>query len=481
MEGVWKMTQPAPRRPTVARRLTDLGFVFLGYSVLLYLGMRLLTGSSGVAHIGDQQVAVVLNHATGSMRPILAPGFQPHLPYVQEVLPLDRSPIVYRMEGHDLVDWNHVPRLLVRASDGSSFWFDNIEVQYTVNPEDLEEVIADSGPQGGFSKGLMNAFARSILRDEFGRYSPAEIVLPENRQAATQASRERLTTALDRHGVVVLDLSVSKPMFAEKYEQTIERRKVAEQDIESLRRKGDLFEAGSEQRQQQLRRSHELALEQARGKWELELIQLSAQAEDLEATRANRLLNIDRDREYLRAAAQAKWEYELAELVQEGTRLRAEHEQRVAELEQLHGLELDQLRHGWARDLAKQAALAESLAADRERRLDAVRREHERTTIQARAQWSERLAEVDRETATRTQAAEQEALSRLAKARAIRDAKLLRAVALEDNARLDAEGRLAKYAALADHGALAVRAAWIAKLQSIPFRIAPQAPLEKAQ
>jgi membrane protease subunit HflC len=194
--------------------------------------------------IDDDQVAVVSDALSGGTRVVTTPGYDLHLPWWQVVHRLDKSPVEYR-----LGQKGDSAQLIVRGSDGSSFWFQSVRVRYAVDPARAALVLERSGPGRAFKDGVVDAYARAILRDEFGRFTPEEIVVPDNRHAATARSRARLGEVLVRHGLVVLDLSVSKPSFVKAYETTLERRNTAEQDLERMTRKTQL---AREQRQRRL-------------------------------------------------------------------------------------------------------------------------------------------------------------------------------------------------------------------------------------
>ena len=63
----------------------------------------------------------------------------------------------------------------MRAADGSNFWFEDIRIQYELIPSEATTVLSDSGAGEGFKQNWVRAFARSILRDEFGKFAAAEI------------------------------------------------------------------------------------------------------------------------------------------------------------------------------------------------------------------------------------------------------------------------------------------------------------------
>jgi len=215
-----------------ARQAIAGGIVAL---VVVVGGLMAAMGKLGVVSVSAEEVAVKVNYVTGNRTVITTPGYQVYLPFLEEVFKLDRTPQKFEMEGKRAISYNHVPFLTVRAMDGSNFSFDELEIQYAIIPGDAGKVIDDSGPGDGFKREWIHAYARSILRDEFGRYSAVDVADPTSYQAARIASEERLREMLARHGVELIQVICPKPRFDPDYEQAIEDRKVADQEVEKLR------------------------------------------------------------------------------------------------------------------------------------------------------------------------------------------------------------------------------------------------------
>ena len=241
-------------------RWSELAAALLVAPVLCWWALAAYTGQTGLAHVGDDEVGVLVDYLSGEQQVVTTPGYRLFVPHFQEVQELDKRPVELVFRGNE--DWepNRFPRLTIRANDGSSFWFDELALQYALVPSRAAELLADSGPGHGYKQRLVNAFARSVLRDELGRYSAEAVVLPENIEAAARASRERLNRLLAPHAVEVLEVGKPKPRFNPDYEHAIERRKVANQEVEHLRGKREQLQQEKAQR-----------LASARGQKEAEL------------------------------------------------------------------------------------------------------------------------------------------------------------------------------------------------------------------
>ncbi len=228
-----------PPDPSRGSRLsTRLRRILAGGIALLVVPAVLLMaalGKLGAVSISAEEVAVKMNYITGKREVITNPGYRVFIPFAEEVFKLDRTPQKFEMVGERAVGHNHVPFLTVRAKDGSNFSFDELEIQYAIIPGDSDTILDDSGPGDGFKREWIRAFARSVLRDEFGKYSAVEVADPTSYQAARIASEDRLREMLAEHGVEVIQVICPKPRFDTDYEQAIEDRKVADQEVEKLR------------------------------------------------------------------------------------------------------------------------------------------------------------------------------------------------------------------------------------------------------
>ena len=209
----------------------------LGVGFLLILVAAFATGRLGITTIADTQIGVLVNYMNGSKEVIDTPGIQIYMPGVQEIFLFDRTSQEFKMQGDYYVNHNHAPRLTVRANDGSNFYFEELTILYEIIPGDAALLLEDSGAGDGFKTNWIKAYARSILRDEFGRYSAVEAADPTQYTTASAKSRERMNTLLAPHGLRVTQVITPKPKFDKKYERAIEERKEADQEVERLRAK----------------------------------------------------------------------------------------------------------------------------------------------------------------------------------------------------------------------------------------------------
>ena len=418
----------------------EMGVALLMLFTGLYFALRHVAQDGGIATVHDHQLAVFADHLGHDLKNIERPGIQTFLPWFQEIYCLDRRPVEAIMGGSKRLDANHVPTLVVRGREGTCFSFDRVEVLYALAPEAATRALLDSGPASGFKDGIVDAYARGALRAAFGRLTPAEVLLSNAKQAATLAAKEDLERSLKRHGLTVLEVSVSKPKFSGKYEETISRRKVADQDAFKINVERTQMLAGRTAILEQVRKEKELELERMR-----ETVQSAIQ----EALRNQELTRYAADRKQSdRSLASG---LALAESRAAAQALRVELERSTGALRE-----------------EEQALRASQTAA-----LDQRRRELEVQQTRVRDEQQAELVQAQQGLQKALQAARSASLAAVLEARLHLAADEREAQVLTDVAQLDALGFQAQTEAFSAHGVAAVRAALVKKLIGISFEIAP--------
>ncbi|MGE0547678.1 MAG: SPFH domain-containing protein [Kofleriaceae bacterium] len=177
------------------------------------------------------EVAVRVNNVTGSMEVITQPGLVTRLPFgIHEVYILDVSPQTFHMKGPKNVDPLLVRELDVRASDGSNFAFNDITILFRAMPDKADETLRDSGLGHKYFEWML-PYARAILRDEFGRESTIGVSNPTTFGQAEERAKQRLNKLLGDHGVEVTSIVTPRPRFSKDYEDLIETRNQAENQL----------------------------------------------------------------------------------------------------------------------------------------------------------------------------------------------------------------------------------------------------------
>lgn len=256
--------------------------ILAAVGALVLLAMA-ATGRLGVTQVQANEVAVRVNFLTGAETVITQPGYQFFVPYLQGVYTFDRTTQEYVMSGEQYAGANRAPKLTVRANDGSNFWFEELKIQYEIIPGEAGIVLNDSGPGERFKEEWIKAHARSVLRDEFGRYSAVEVANPTVYKRAPEEARRRMNEILHDHGVDVVRIITPNPKFDPAYEHAIETRKEADQEVQELQARAQQLEQVREQRLAAVRKEKEVEMQSLTG--ELARERLTAERDAIRITK----------------------------------------------------------------------------------------------------------------------------------------------------------------------------------------------------
>lgn len=183
------------------------------------------------ASVEAGQVAVRINNLTGATEVITQPGLIMRLPFgIHTVYMLDVSPQTFHLRGQTRKSALEGRELDVRASDGSLFAFNDTTLLFRAIPAKADVTIRDSGLGHAYYEWML-PYARSILRDEFGRESTISVSNPTSFGEAEGRAKKRLNELLGAHGIEVTSIVTPRPRFSKEYEDLIEARNQTENQL----------------------------------------------------------------------------------------------------------------------------------------------------------------------------------------------------------------------------------------------------------
>jgi regulator of protease activity HflC (stomatin/prohibitin superfamily) len=190
-----------------------------------------IVGARSCATVEAGQVAVRINNVTGSTEVITQPGLILRLPFgIHGVYIMDVTPQTFHLRGQDNRSVLEVRELEVRAADGSSFAFNDTTLLFRAIPAHADETLRDSGTGHAYYEWML-PYARSILRDEFGRESTISVSNPTSFAQAEGRAKQRLNKLLGEHGIEVTSIVTPRPRFSKEYEDLIEARNQTENQL----------------------------------------------------------------------------------------------------------------------------------------------------------------------------------------------------------------------------------------------------------
>jgi membrane protease subunit HflC len=183
------------------------------------------------ASVEAGQVAVRINNITGSMEVITQPGVILRLPFgIHDVYIMDVSPQTFHMRGTTNTSVLVAKELQVRAADGSNFAFNDTTILFRAIPGKADSTLRDSGLDHAYYEWML-PYARTILRDEFGRESTLGVSNPTTFLQSEDRAKKRVNKLLGDHGVEVTSIVTPRPRFSKEYEDLIEARNQAENQL----------------------------------------------------------------------------------------------------------------------------------------------------------------------------------------------------------------------------------------------------------
>jgi hypothetical protein len=347
------------------KRLIEYGLSLVVAAVLVWWALSIKAGSPGWVRVRSHEVAVVTDYLSKKSALVASPGVRWFVPYFQDVHVIDKSPSEFRMHGEKTAGDRDVPRLEVRASDGTRFHFEDLTLRYQVVPGQAELALKDCGSRERSHFELVRALVRGVLADEFGRYSPEQIVDADTIDLARQAARERINARLAPHGLLVGEIPASTPRFDEAYEQQGLRRRVAEQQITLIG--AERIALAMEREQRLTKAAREVDSARARAKGELEGQRIAAQTKALEARASAERYSLERAsaaqreraaREASARGRQARYKSEAEGFAEQVRAVGARGDQAVREawIEALGRIELDLAPYERSRESAQPVA-----------------------------------------------------------------------------------------------------------------------------
>jgi hypothetical protein len=191
----------------------------------------LVLAGRSCATVEAGQVAVRINNVTGSTEVVTQPGLILRLPFgIHNVYIMDVTPQTFHLRGKTNKSVLEVRELDVRAADGSSFAFNDTTLLFRAVPAHADETLRDSGLGHAYYEWML-PYARSILRDEFGRESTISVSNPTSFAQAEDRAKKRLNKLLGEHGIEVTSIVTPRPRFSKDYEDLIESRNQTENQL----------------------------------------------------------------------------------------------------------------------------------------------------------------------------------------------------------------------------------------------------------
>ncbi|MCH2209026.1 MAG: hypothetical protein MK132_24625 [Lentisphaerales bacterium] len=252
----------------------------------ILLGVFLLT-TIRVQRISGEEVGLILNKFTGDVEVVNMQGTRIYNAIMNEFYVLDKTLQTMEMSA-DGKRGNRKAKddLKVKDLDGNNIYVE-LKVQYRMLPEKIKEVLETSGYLDYdnidlYKKKWVRGYVRSICRDYLGQLKTEEFYESAHRTEKINLAKQEINKRLAPFGIYVDSVVMfRKPTFHPSYQDIINRKEKADQDIKTQMA---LAKAATEKRETLITKESNLKtveLERHNGKLEEEILAAKASAEKL--------------------------------------------------------------------------------------------------------------------------------------------------------------------------------------------------------
>ena len=206
---------------------TLLGTAFAIAIVLFALALA----RHGFAHVRENEVGVLADNLRDKLVLKDRVGYHFFIPYLANFYVLDKT-IQKRSLTWDQGAGAPTGRdVKLKTADGNTVSLD-IAVTFKLIPLKAVDVLRGSGPGTGFIDLWVEPFARHCCFANFGRLSTEELYDATKRNAMAQAAMKDMNEKLMPHGIEVIAVIPGEFRFYREYEQVIQEKKLADQQVE---------------------------------------------------------------------------------------------------------------------------------------------------------------------------------------------------------------------------------------------------------
>lgn len=257
--------------------------------------------------IHADQIGVIVNNLTGSIKLVKEAGAKLYFPFVQDIYILDKSEQTMEMSSTGITPERPQGNpVIVKTIDGGDVTLD-ISIHYKLIPDMAVKIIQDSGPGEVYKLKWIYDYARTICRYTFGELTIDEFPDSVKRDLKADKAREEINSLLEPHGILVTSVNLHDFRYYREYAERIQERRLADKEVEEQLSRAKA--ASENQKRVIVEEQKKKDVEVARFKGELSRKEIEADAEEEklrhEADTYLIKTKIEADAEYERLAREA--------------------------------------------------------------------------------------------------------------------------------------------------------------------------------
>ena len=202
-----------------------VGIAFLTIMVFAFKTIR-------IERVSGEEVGFLLNKINGDIEVINRSGSQIYNGLTKEFYVLDKTLQAIEMTA----DTSRGDRMVkddlkVKTKDGSDVYVD-LKIQYRMNIDMADEVIATSGPLDNYKQKWARDYVRAITRTYLGELITEEFYDASKRDGKLNLAQKELNDRLGKFGIIIDSIAIPRrPRFYQAYEDMIKQKKLADQAV----------------------------------------------------------------------------------------------------------------------------------------------------------------------------------------------------------------------------------------------------------
>jgi hypothetical protein len=233
-------------------------------------------GRHGVVRIHEHQVGVLVNNVTGKLTLKPHVGYLVFLPYLARVYVLDKT--IQRLE----LTWAQpgaAPRdVKLKVADGAQVSLD-LTLNFKLRPDLAVRVLRRSGLNTRFAEIWVESMVRHHALTTFGDLTMEQFYDATRRAEKAAAIQTQVNEKLRDEGIEIVAVIPGEYRFYREYEQIIEEKKLADQQVEEQQAQARAAKEDQERRIVEKRSEIEVRQTTFNGEMAARLAQAEADAE----------------------------------------------------------------------------------------------------------------------------------------------------------------------------------------------------------
>lgn len=182
-------------------------------------------------HIRADQVGVMVNNLTGSIKVVKQAGAKLYFPFVQDIYLFDKSEQTMEMSSTNITpERPHGNPIIIKTIDAAEVTLD-LSVHYRLIPDKVDKIAQNFGPREEY-KPKMSHYVWAVCRYTFGELTIDEFPDSVKRDLKADKAREELNGILEPNGILITAVNLHDFRYYREYAERIQERRLADKEVE---------------------------------------------------------------------------------------------------------------------------------------------------------------------------------------------------------------------------------------------------------